>query len=61
MNWYFCLISLAVLSIGWCVLICIVGYKRNRREILPPPQSDVVRHVYRESAYRVGCMSGVGK
>lgn len=61
MNWQFCLISLSICSAVVSALICINGYRRNRRDVLPPPQSTVVRHVYNESAYRVGCMSGVGK
>lgn len=60
-GWQFCLISLALASIAFCAFICYAGYRRNRREILPPPQSSVSRHTYREMAYRVGCMSGVGK
>lgn len=55
-SWQISLILAGLVSVGLCIVVCVVRSKRS--DVLPPPQSTVVRHVYRESAYRVGNMSG---
>lgn len=61
MSWQMGLILLGLASLAACAWACVDGYRRNRGALLPPPQKTVIRHVYREQAYRVGNMSGVGK
>lgn len=60
MSWQVALIILLLASIAACTLACYAGYRSGRRrDLLPPPQPTVQRHVYREQAYRVGSMRGV--
>lgn len=60
-QWALCFVGIAYVIVSVVVMAFAKWHKKRFREILPAPQSTVVRHVYNESAYRVGCMSGVGK